>query len=182
MPPPFRSKPTPEQRAELAALYAETDALMAKMTCDASTDCCRFGVTGREPYPTAIEAADLLRAFAATGKRMQTTPMTAVGGPSRGMHQKGHDRDRAQKSGARNGNARRLPLVDTERRCPMLSAEGRCVVYASRPFGCRTFFCVRAQGEEPPRSRINDLGRRIADLSARYEPRDPGPRPLTRLF
>ncbi len=164
MPPTFRSKPTPEQRAELAALYAETDALMAPMSCDASTDCCRFGVTGREPYPTAIEAAELLRAFAATGKRMQTTPNANAGGPGK------------------KGKKRALPMAGDERRCPMLSDKGRCIAYASRPFGCRTFFCDRAQGEEPTRASINELGRRIADLSARYDPRDPGPRPLTRLF
>ncbi len=161
MPPQFRSKPTPEQRAELAALYAETDALMEPMSCDASTDCCRFGVTGREPYPTAIESAELLRAFAGTGKRMQTTPNATAGG--------------------RRGK-KALPIAGDERRCPMLSPEGRCIVYASRPFGCRTFFCSRAQGQEPTRASINELGRRIANLSAHYEPRDPGPRPLTRLF
>ncbi len=171
MPPTFRSKPTherfkskPELRAELLAIYAEADALMAPMSCDGSTDCCRFGVTGREPYPTAMEAAELLRAFAATGKRMPTTLNAAPSGPNK------------------KGKKKSLPLLDVERRCPMLSSEGRCIVYASRPFGCRTFFCNRAEGQEPPRGRVNELGRRIADLSARYEPRDPGPRPLTRLF
>ncbi len=143
----------PAHRKELLALYAETDALMAAMSCDASTDCCRFGVTGREPYPTAVEATELLRAFAATGKRVQNAP-----------------------------KKKSLPQVDAERRCPMLSAEGRCIVYASRPFGCRTFFCDRAEGKEPPRARIQELSRKLADLSARHDPRNPGARPLTNLF
>jgi Fe-S-cluster containining protein len=163
MAPHHRSKPTPEQRAELLLLYAQTDALMAPMSCDASTDCCRFGVTGREPYPTAIEAAELFRAFAATGKRLPTAQGADGGGPGK----KGK---------------RRLPVADDERRCPMLSAEGRCIVYASRPFGCRTFFCDRAEGKQPPRAAVNELSRKVADLSSRYDPRDPGPRPLTRLF
>ena len=46
---------------ELRLLYAEIDQAFSGWACDASTDCCRFGVTGREPYPTAIEMADLLR-------------------------------------------------------------------------------------------------------------------------
>ena len=31
------------------------------------------------------------------------------------------------------------------RACPLLSADGRCRIYASRPFGCRTFFCDDAE-------------------------------------
>ena len=160
-----RPRPLAEHRAELLALYAETDALMAGMSCDSSTDCCRFGVTGREPYPTAIEAAELLRAFAATGKRVQSARGGDGGGPAK--------KAKGKKS---------LPLANDERRCPMLSADGRCIVYASRPFGCRTFFCDRAEGQEPSRARVNELGRKIADLSARHDPRDPGARPLTRLL
>jgi len=155
-------RPTPDHRAELLALYAETDALMSGMSCDGSTDCCRFGVTGREPYPTAIEAAELLRAVAATGKRVQTA-------------------SNASASGRKKKGKRALPIADEERRCPMLNAEGRCIVYASRPFGCRTFFCDRATGEEPKRAKIQELSRRIADLSARFDPRNPGARPLTNL-
>ncbi len=62
----MRSKDTPGL-AELRALYAKTDALMAPYDCDRSTDCCRFGVTGREPYPTAVERALLRRAIDARG-------------------------------------------------------------------------------------------------------------------
>ncbi|MEI7894209.1 MAG: hypothetical protein WCI05_14035 [Myxococcales bacterium] len=52
---------------ELRALYADVDALMAPYSCDRSTDCCRFAVTGREPYPTPIEREAMVRALAARG-------------------------------------------------------------------------------------------------------------------
>ncbi len=142
-----------ERLAELRQLYAEVARLTEGFECDASTDCCRFGVTGREPYPTAVELAELERAVRARG-----------GLP----------------------RVRSLPVVG-ERRCALLSDEGRCVAYESRPFGCRTFFCDRARGpvgqsaREIPRGEIARLGRQVADLSAKFDPRDPGPRPLSRV-
>jgi len=30
--------------------------------------------------------------------------------------------------------------------CPLLDAQGRCLIYADRPFGCRTHFCAAAGG------------------------------------
>ncbi|MDB4937722.1 MAG: hypothetical protein JWP87_4694 [Labilithrix sp.] len=143
---------------KLRAIYAELAGVLGGWTCDASTDCCRFGVTGREPYPTAVEVSELERAVRARG-----------GLPKR----------------------RALPTVsargEDERRCALLSDEGKCLVYASRPFGCRTFFCERAKGPagEPsraaPKSEIARLGRAVADLSARFAPADPGPRPLSKV-
>lgn len=136
--------------AELTAIYAEVDALVLAggLACDSSTDCCRFGVTSREPYPTAVELAELERAVRGRG-----------GLPKR----------------------RSLPMAG-ERRCPLLSDEGRCLVYASRPFGCRTFFCDRATGAPLARRDVQALARRIATLSERFAPADPGPRPLSRAF
>ena len=139
--------------AELRALYARIDAALDGWACDASTDCCRFGVTGREPYPTAVEVAELERAVKARGglKKRRTLPVAG------------------------------------ERRCALLGDDNRCSVYASRPFGCRTFFCDRARspvGEGAkalPKSVIAEVSRAIADLSTRFEPRDPGPRPLSRV-
>jgi Fe-S-cluster containining protein len=152
-----------EERAQqleaLRGIYAQTDALFASMSCDASTDCCRFGVTGREPYPTAIEIEALKRALAASGRKGGSTTTSKT-------------------------SKKRLPLAGAdadERRCPMLSDQGRCIVYAARPFGCRTFFCDRAEGKSPSRGEVAELSRRIADLSARFHPADPGPRPLTRV-
>lgn len=146
---------------KLRALYAEVDALLAGWTCAASTDCCRFGVTGREPYPTSVEIAELERAVRARGGLPKRRTLPVVRG-----------------SGARG---------EDERRCTLLSDEGRCLVYASRPFGCRTFFCERGSGpagEAPrsgPKSEIARLGRAVADLSARFDPTDAGPRPLSKV-
>lgn len=145
---PWKEAP---HRLALLALYAEVDALLAGYACDASTECCQFGVTGREPYPTAVELAEVTHAIVAAG--------FALPAPPRG---------------------RALPVVDETRRCPLLDARGRCRIYASRPFGCRTFFCGRATGPgKIPRADIQRVSRAIADLSARFAPRDPLARPLT---
>jgi uncharacterized protein len=53
----------------LEELYAETDASLAGWSCDASTDCCNFARTGREPYVWPIEWALLERAIAARGTK-----------------------------------------------------------------------------------------------------------------
>jgi Fe-S-cluster containining protein len=111
-------------------------------------------VTGREPYPTAVELEEVHYAMRARS----VTPR----------------------------DPRVLPLADA-RPCPLLSETGQCRIYASRPFGCRTFFCDGAEaplGEKAklPREALNALGRRIADLSARFAPHDPHPRPLVRAL
>ena len=142
----MRRQSSSEWLAELRLVYDEIDALNRDRSCPASTDCCRFGVTGREPYPTAVELAELERAVRARG-----------GLPKR----------------------RVLPIA-SERRCPLLGDAGRGLVYASRPFGCRTFYCERADGAPVARNEIARLSRKIQDLSERYFPRDPGPRPLSR--
>ena len=159
--PRWRSSP---ERAELLALYAEADTLLAGWTCDCSAGslpgeplqvrCCQFAVTGREPYPTAVELEEVRYAMRAAGIEVDA---------SRGP--------------------RRLPLAD--RPCPLLSEAGRCRIYASRPLGCRTFFCQTAEPPygarvKAPRGDANAIGRRIADLSARFAPRDPHPRALTK--
>ena len=162
------------ERAELLALYAEADALLAGWTCActaepsagcaADTPCCHFAVTGREPYPTAVELEEVRHAMRAAG-------ITLGPAPSRRLPM-------ARERGKRDN-------CDGRRPCPLLSDAGRCRIYASRPFGCRTFFCQGAEAPfgartKPPRDAANALGRRIADLSARFAPRDPQPRALTR--
>lgn len=50
--------------------------------------------------------------------------------------------------------------------CPLLNrASGRCLIYADRPFGCRTHYCAAAGG---PRARreVVDLIRRLEDVDA----------------
>src|ERR1043165_5761472 len=109
---------------ELRALYRDTDALFDGATCDASTECCRFGITGREPQVTSIEIALVKQAIKERGgplsAKKRALPLTAVSSPQR------------------------------ERICPLLNQSGRCSIYRDRPLGCRTFFCSRASVVRPP--------------------------------
>jgi len=60
--------------------------------------------------------------------------------------------------------------------CPMLKADtGRCMIYADRPFGCRTHFC-EAVGGPYARREVVDLIRRLEDLDVRL--RGDGPRKI----
>ncbi len=144
---------------ELRQLYREVDAQHAGAACPGSTECCLFGVTGRQPYLTSIEAALVRRALAESGlgerklsrTRTRTRPLPLAGG-----------RD--------------------ERPCPMLDPSGRCSVYAARPLGCRTFYCRRAAGELPSRGDLRPLLRRLQDLAARHERGGEQARPLDRIF
>jgi hypothetical protein len=151
----------------LLALYAEADAVFEGWTCSCSgfgskdpvVPCCHFAVTGREPYPTAVELEEVRHAMRVGGIVVT--------------------------------DRRKLPVLPRPeqlelRPCPLLSDTGRCRIYPSRPLGCRTFFC-RGVAEGPFGSRtksargaVNAVGRRIADLSARFSPRAPHPRALTR--
>jgi Fe-S-cluster containining protein len=48
--------------------------------------------------------------------------------------------------------------------CPMLKAEtGKCMIYADRPFGCRTHFCEAAGGPYA-RKEVVDLIRRLESV------------------
>jgi len=68
-----------------------------------------------------------------------------------------------------------LPEAD-DGACPMLQREtGRCMIYADRPFGCRTHFCEAAGGPYS-RKEVIDLIRRLEDLDARL--RGDGPRKI----
>ena len=61
--------------------------------------------------------------------------------------------------------------------CPMLDgASGKCLVYADRPFGCRTHFC-RAAGGPYARREVLDLIRRLEAVDASLGQHD-GPKPL----
>ena len=59
--------------------------------------------------------------------------------------------------------------------CPMLRVDGRCMIYADRPFGCRTHFCATAGGPYA-RSEVLDLIRRLEAVDAQLG--GDGPRAL----
>jgi len=51
--------------------------------------------------------------------------------------------------------------------CPMLKRDtGKCMIYADRPFGCRTHFCDAAGGPYS-RKEVLDLIRRLEDVDRR---------------
>jgi uncharacterized protein len=140
---------------ELVTLYARVDALYAGWSCPGSTECCRFGVTGRQPYVTSIELSLLRHAQARRGgplaPRRRALPITSD--PTR------------------------------ERMCPLLDRAGRCSVYDARPLGCRTFYCDRATpGAGPEREDLRELVHSLQDLAARHQLGGELARPLTRAL
>ncbi len=55
----------------------------------------------------------------------------------------------------------------TDGACPLLKREtGRCMIYADRPFGCRTHFCEAAGGPYS-RKQVVDLIRRLEEVDQR---------------
>ena len=142
-----------ELLGELAGLYGEVDALHAGFSCPASSECCRFGLTGREPYVTSLELRAIERALARNG------------------------------GGLPSARKRALPLhgaaVEDERTCPLLDRAGRCSVYALRPFGCRTYYCARAERGADPRRELRPLLAQLRELAARHRPGGDTARALT---
>jgi hypothetical protein len=144
---------------ELEVVYRGADEAFTGWSCPASTECCRFGITGREPYVTSIELAAIRRAVAARGGSRALPPRPA------------------------SDSGRRLPTLTAERPCPMLTGAGRCAIYAARPLGCRTFYCDRAEPGAPVRHRdVVSLVRRVQEIAARHEPGGDVGRPLTRAL
>lgn len=65
---------------------------------------------------------------------------------------------------------------EVEKACPLLEhATGRCLIYADRPFGCRTHFCAAAGGPMARRD-VLDLIRRLEAVDAQLG--GDGPRKL----
>jgi Fe-S-cluster containining protein len=140
---------------ELRSIYLRADALYADWSCSNSTECCRFGITGRQPYVTSIELSLLLHGLAKRGgslaPRRHALPIT---------------RD-----------------SESERICPLLEGSGRCSVYSERPLGCRTFYCDRAKaGAGPTREDLEALVRALQDLAARHELGGELARPMMRAL
>jgi len=77
--------------------------------------------------------------------------------------------------GLRATGRRELP-ESADGDCPLLKREtGRCLIYADRPFGCRTHFCEAAGGPFP-RKQILDLIRRLEEVDRRLD--GDGPRKI----
>jgi hypothetical protein len=76
--------------------------------------------------------------------------------------------------GVRASGRKKLPDRD-DGACPLLGKNGRCMIYAHRPFGCRTHFCEAAGGPYP-RKHVADLIRRLEVLDERLK--GDGPRPI----
>ena len=72
-----------------------------------------------------------------------------------------------------------LPAERVDGGCVFLDETGlRCSVYASRPFGCRTFFCSRIVGpKRQPVDEVDALYRRLDGVN-RDAFEDAEPRPL----
>lgn len=77
--------------------------------------------------------------------------------------------------GFRATGRKELPEA-TDGACPMLKREtGKCMIYADRPFGCRTHFCEAAGGAYP-RKHVLDLIRRLEEVDRRLN--GDGPRKI----
>ncbi len=74
-----------------------------------------------------------------------------------------------------------LPAPRSDGGCRFLDAEGRrCTVYASRPLGCRTYFCHRATGPgREPAEEMDRLQRRLEAIALDLRPGEEAPRPLS---
>jgi Fe-S-cluster containining protein len=65
---------------------------------------------------------------------------------------------------ALRATGRKVLPVNPDGACPLLDAEtGDCLIYAARPFGCRTHFCAAAGGPYARREVI-DLIRRLETI------------------
>lgn len=140
---------------QLQAIYAEADQHHSTWSCPKTAECCHFGITGKEPFVTTIELAEIERALRAQGR--EPAP------PDR--------------------RAKENEKKDPKRVCPMLTEGLRCSIYASRPLGCRTFFCHRAdRGEKVPHQAWRDIVRRIEDLARLHRKDGQIGRPLGRIL
>ncbi len=63
-------------------------------------------------------------------------------------------------TGLRAAGRTKLPVPTIPGACPMLDPRGKCIIYAHRPFGCRTHFCEAAGGPYTRRE-VLDLIRRL---------------------
>lgn len=76
--------------------------------------------------------------------------------------------------GVRASGRKKLPERE-DGACPLLGRNGRCMIYAHRPFGCRTHFCAAAGGPYP-RKDVADLIRKLEAIDEQLG--GDGPRPI----
>ena len=70
-------------------------------------------------------------------------------------------------SRAVRASGRKVLPERTDGACPLLDPRSsRCMIYASRPFGCRTHFCAESGGPFA-RKDVADLIRRLEEIDAR---------------
>ena len=78
---------------------------------------------------------------------------------------------------ALRATGRKAAPPSTDGACPMLDGlTGKCLIYADRPFGCRTHFC-RAAGGPYARRDVLDLIRRLEAVDVALGEYD-GPKPF----
>jgi Fe-S-cluster containining protein len=73
-------------------------------------------------------------------------------------------------------SGRKTLPIESDGRCPVFDpSQGKCLIYADRPFACRTHFCTAAGGPIARRE-VLDLIRRLETIDARLQ--GDGPRKL----
>lgn len=137
---------------ELAALYREADALHAGHSCPGTTECCRFHITGREPYVTTVEVALLRRAIAARGgdlsQKRRALPLIADEGT--------------------------CPLLTVERKCAVYADRP----LGCRTYWCDR----ASADHRVRQPALNELVRKIRELAERHAPHAVQGRPLRRAL
>lgn len=69
---------------------------------------------------------------------------------------------------ALRASGRKVLPDETEGACPLLERQsGKCLIYADRPFACRTHYCAAAGGPIA-RSEVVDLIRRLETIDAQF--------------
>jgi Fe-S-cluster containining protein len=145
----FRDHPA---RGGLLELYREVDRAYGGVSCEQSTECCRFGITGREPYVTPLESSLLRQAIQARGGLPRRRALPIAGESP-------------------------CPLLTDEGRCSVYEARpfGCRTFYCERASGREP---TRAEVRELSQ-RLTHLAEAFAVSLGQA---DPGPRPLRRVF
>lgn len=125
------------QARDALTILRDADAATAGMTCDASTTCCRFGVTGREPYLTGAEWALVVAEVKRQGRKMPTLDVRAA------------DADE------------RCPFLDDGGRCRVYAARP----LGCRTFFCERARGPDGAAVDLDKRAMNALARELADVS-----------------